>query len=68
MMPYNTSPPRCSSRARNSHNDRGRHRADFAQAAVFAEFRARDAKAILDVNFIDRRPNEMPGLSPEARR
>ncbi len=59
-------------RAHSSRADRpinpDRHRHDnFARAAVFAEFRARDAKAILDVNFIDRRPDEMPGLSPEAR-
>ncbi len=65
-MPYNTSPARWSSRASNSHNGR-HHRADFARVAVFEEFRARDAKAILDVNFVDRRSDEMPRLSPEAR-
>ncbi len=54
-MDMYTSTPRSSSRARNPHNGR-RQLNTFAQAAVFAEFRARDAKAILDVNFIDRRP------------
>ncbi len=62
-----TPTPRRSSRADRPYNPGRRHRADFARDSVFAEFRARDAKAILDVNFIDRRPDEMPGLSPEAR-
>ncbi len=66
-MSITTPSPRRLGRARNPHNGR-RHRADFARGAVFAEFRARDAKAILDVNFVDRRPDEMPRLSPEVRR
>ena len=66
-MSITTPSPRRLGRARNPHNGR-RRRANFAQAAVFAEFRARDAKAILDVNFVDRRPDEMPRMSPEARR
>ncbi len=66
-MSTTTSPARRLCRARNSHNGR-RHRADFARSAVFAEFRARDAKAILDADFIDRAPRATPRLSPEARR
>ncbi len=52
----------------STRSDRRNRCAGFAREAVFAEFRSRDAKAILDVNFVDRRPDEMPGLSPEARR
>ncbi len=36
-------------------------RATFARAAVFAEFRPRDARAIYYRNFVNRRPNEPPG-------
>jgi hypothetical protein len=36
-------------------------RATFARAAVFAEFRPRDARAIDYCNFVDRRPKEPPG-------
>ncbi len=64
-MALYASPARASSRARNPHNNR--RRADFARGAVFAEFRARDAKAILDIDFIDRAPAAAPRLSPEAR-
>ena len=35
--------------------------ATFARAAVFAEFRPRDARAIDYCKFVDRRPNEPPG-------
>ncbi len=52
----------------NSTRSDRRHRHDnFARAAVFAEFRARDAKAILDAGFVDRAPSPVPRLSPEAR-
>ncbi len=36
-------------------------RTTFARAAVFAEFRPRDARAIDYCNFVDRRPKEPPG-------
>jgi hypothetical protein len=36
-------------------------RTTFARAAVFAEFRPRDARAIDYCNFVDRCPNEPPG-------
>ena len=62
-----TSPARRLGRADLSFNS-DHHHTDFAREAVFAEFRARDAKAILDANFIDRLPGEMPRLSPEAWR
>ncbi len=66
-MTFTTSPARCPSRTDRPINpDRHRHD-NFARAAVFAEFRARDAKAILDVDFIDRAPDELPMSSPEAR-
>jgi hypothetical protein len=51
-----------SSRTRNS--DR-RHRADFARAAVFAEF-GRHAWALDQGDFVDRKPWQMPTRSPEA--
>ena len=66
-MPSYTSTPSRSSHVDSPFNPGRRHRANFARQAVFAEFKSRDAKAILDVNIIDRRPDEMPGLSPEAR-
>ncbi len=56
-----------SSRTGKPFNPGRRHRADFARQAVFAEFRSRDAKSILDVDFIDRAPRAAPRLSPEAR-
>ncbi len=49
----------------STRSNRRNRRASFAREAVFAEFRARDAKAILDVNFVDRRPDEMPRMPPE---
>ncbi len=57
-----------SSRTGKPFNPGRRHRADFARAAVFAEFRSRDAKAILDVDFIDRPSGQLPLPAPEARR
>ena len=56
-----------SSRADRLFNPGRRHRADFARQAVFAEFRARDAKAILDIDFIDRAPGAAPRPSAEVR-
>ena len=42
------------------------HRADFARAAVFEEFRTRNARAIDYDGFVDRRPNEPPRPAPEV--
>jgi len=64
-MSITTPPARRLGHARNSHNGR-RHRADFARAAVFAEF-GRNAFAIDQADFEDRRPQTMPAHSPEAR-
>ena len=50
----------------STRSDRRTRRAAFAKSAVFEEFRARDARAILDANFIDRQLDEMPRLSPEV--
>ncbi len=41
-----------------------KHRADFARAAVFEEFRTRNARAIDYDGFVDRRPNEPPRPPP----
>ncbi len=54
-----TPPARRPRRARNSHNGQ-RHRNDFARQAVFAEFGKRHAKAIDQIDFIDRRPDQAP--------
>ena len=40
----------------------------FARAAVYAEFRLRDAKALDQGNFFDRPPNEAPRPAPESWR
>ena len=66
MNLYTRQPSR-SSRASNSHNDR-RHRADFARAAVFAEFGYRHGRAIDYAEFIDRQPDQAPLSAPGARR
>ena len=43
-------------------------RAAFASAAVFVEFRSRDARALNYNGFIDRRPDQKPPLPPMAWR
>ena len=43
-------------------------RADFARAAVFEEFRRRDAVALDFGGFVDRRPDKRPRPAPEAWR
>ena len=54
-MTFYTSPsPRASRADRPSNSDR-RHRADFARAAVFAEF-GRHAWALDHDDFVDRKP------------
>ena len=40
--------------------------ADFARAAVFAEFGYRHGKAIDCANFLDRRPGQAPMSAPGA--
>ncbi len=40
-------------------------RNSLARAAVFAEFRPRDARAIDQAGFIDRRPDQAPRLHAE---
>ena len=40
----------------------------FARAAVYAEFRLRDAKALDQGNFVDRPPNEAPRPAPDSWR
>ena len=54
-----TSPARRPRRARNPHNGH-RHLNNFARQAVFAEFGKRHAKAIDQIDFIDRRPDQAP--------
>ncbi len=51
----------------STRSDRRNRCAGFARDAVFAEFRSRDAKAILQADFTDRAPGDMPMSSPEAR-
>ena len=53
---------------RTSHpsNPDRRHRADFARAAVFAEF-GRHAWALDQADFKDRKPGQMPARAPDAR-
>ena len=41
---------------------------DFARAAVFEEFRFKNAIALDQSRFVDRRPHEQPRPAPEAWR
>ncbi len=52
-------PTRRSRRSDRPFNPGRRHRADFARAAVFTEFSPRDAKAILQADFVDRAPGDL---------
>ncbi len=52
----------------NHHHSVSKQRAAFARAAVFEEFRNRNARAIDYDGFVDRRPNEKPQPAPEAWR
>ena len=61
-----TTPRARAASRRRPFNPGRRHRADFARAAVFAEF-GRNAFAIDQADFEDRRPQTMPAHSPEAR-
>ena len=65
-MTHTTFPTRNSSRTGKPFNPGQRHRANFARAAVFAEF-GRAAFALDQADFVDRQPWEMPVPSPEAR-
>ncbi len=51
----------------STRSDRRNRCAGFARAAVFAEFRARDARALDQADFVDRAPGELPRPSPEVR-
>ncbi len=64
-MPLNTATPRNSSRTSKPFNPGRRHRANFARAAVFAEF-GRAAFAIDQGDFSDREPWQMLARAPEA--
>ena len=37
-----------------------RHNSDFARAAVYLEFRGRDARHLDQTGFVDRRPDQVP--------
>ena len=65
-MPVYTCPPRRSSRTDKPFNPGQHHRDSFARGAVFVEF-GRDAWALDQGDFEDRKPWEMPMRSPEAR-
>ena len=59
-------------RRNSSRTDRpfnpGRRHGNFAREMTLAEFRPRDGRALLQADFIDRQPWELPAYSPEARR
>jgi len=65
-MSVYTRTPRNSSRTDKPFNPGRRYRANFARAAVFAEF-GRAAFAFDQGDFSDREPWEAPVSSPEAR-
>ncbi len=46
----------------------GQRHGNFAREITLAEFRPRDGRALLQADFIDRQPWELPAYSPEARR
>ncbi len=57
---YTTKPALCASA--------GNSRTTYARAAVFEEFRPRDAAAIDYNGFVDRKPHEAPRPGPESWR
>ncbi len=65
-MIINTPDARRLGRTDHPSNSSRRHRANFARAAVFAEF-GRAAFALDQGDFSDREPWEAPMLSPTAR-
>ena len=66
-MTITTLPARNSSRTGRPYNPGRRHRADFARAAVYAEFGYRHERAVDYVDFVDRRPDQAPLSAPGAR-
>ncbi len=65
-MPYITARCRFSSRTNPTPNPDRRHCADFARAAVFAEF-GHHGWALDQADFEDRKPWRVPVSSPDAR-
>ena len=65
-MSLTTPTARNSSRTDRPYNPGRRHRANFARSAVFSVF-GRNAWALDHADFVDRKPWEMPGRSPEVR-
>jgi hypothetical protein len=58
---------RKSSHVDKPQNPGQRRSADFARAAVFAEFGYRHAQALDYENFVDRLPGELPARASEAK-
>ncbi len=65
-MTITTLPARNSSRAAKPSNSATDTRANFARAAVFAEF-GRHARALDQADFVDRMPGDPVHPSPDAR-
>ncbi len=65
-MPYITARCRFSSRTNPTPNPDRRHCADFARAAVFAEF-GHHARSLDQADFEDRKPWQLLVSSPDAR-
>ena len=59
--------PRRLGRTDKPFNPGQRHRADFARAAVYAEFGYRHGRALDYADFIDRSPDQAPMSAPGAR-
>ena len=53
--------------SRTDHPCNSGRRAKFARQMVFAEFGYRHARALGEIDFVDRRPDEIPMHSPDAR-
>ncbi len=65
-MTYTTPPARAASR-RRPFNPGRRHRANFARQATIDAFGWHFARTLDQAGFVDRRPGQLPLLSPEAR-
>ncbi len=65
-MTYTTPRARAASR-RRPFNPGRRHRADFARQATIDAFGWHFAKALDQVDFVDRLPGQFPLPAPEAR-
>ena len=66
-MTITTLPARRLGRSDKPFNPGRRTRANFARQCVLTEFRARDAKALLQADFVDRLPGEPPIRWIEAK-